>query len=181
MAQITFIKTCRQCGQKFPTFGKNAIHCSRACYFWYWVDKSSPNACWLWKKPPSYWGYGQARWNKKSYRAHRLSWEINFGPIPHSLLVCHKCDNRMCCNPSHLFVGTQADNIADMVKKGRNSYKTRIGEEHKNAKLNDQKVREIKKLLAAGFSLRKIAKLYNVSGSVIFDIKRKKKWRHVDL
>ena len=77
-------------------------------------------ACWEWigaKQKVN--GYGVIRINKKNELAHRLSYTMNLGPIPEGLWVLHKCDNRGCVNPNHLFLGTRSDNVNDMYKKGR--------------------------------------------------------------
>ena len=77
------------------------------------------SGCWLWTASLDNHGYGQFCFNRKPVKAHRVSWELHRGPIPKGLCVLHKCDVRTCINPAHLFVGTRADNVADMIAKGR--------------------------------------------------------------
>ena len=64
-------------------------------------------------------GYGAVLWEGKNWRVHRLAWTLAFGPIPEGMLVCHRCDNPPCSEPTHLSLGTQADNVADAFAKGR--------------------------------------------------------------
>ncbi len=75
--------------------------------------------CWLWSGPLNTWGYGAFYSNGRTLSAHRAAWETANGPVPDGLFVLHHCDRRMCCNPAHLYLGTQADNMRDKVVRGR--------------------------------------------------------------
>ena len=87
--------------------------------FWSRVDKRGEGECWPWVGGIDTGGYGHATFFGASFQAHRLAWEFAHGQIPASMLICHTCDNPPCCNPNHLFLGTPADNMRDMQKKGR--------------------------------------------------------------
>lgn len=85
--------------------------------FWAKVQKSE--SCWIWQAGLFDNGYGQFRLGKRKVKAHCFSWVIYFGQIPQGKLICHRCDNKQCVNPSHLFIGTHKDNAQDRENKGR--------------------------------------------------------------
>jgi hypothetical protein len=128
--------------------------------------------CWLWGGAASSNGYPGMYINGKNRRAHRLSWEFHNGPVPDGLFVCHKCDVRMCINPEHLFLGTNADNMRDAGQKGRMPY----GENHYATKITETQALEI---LHDERIARLIALDYCVSITVVYNIKNGKFWKHL--
>ena len=149
--------------------------------FWSWVAKGEPDECWLWLGPTGRSGYAYFRSTGRARRAHRISWELTNGPIPagsgyHGTCVCHRCDVRHCMNPAHLFLGSNAENMADMVAKNR----VRHGVGSPFAKLTDELVREIRDRHAKGDgSHRSLAAEYGVSKSVVTRLINKRKWARV--
>jgi hypothetical protein len=134
------------------------------------------DGCWAFTGSLNGWGYGKMRWEGKHYGAHRVSWEFHREPIPKGLCVLHHCDRPWCVNPDHLFCGTDQDNVADMIAKGRADYNRR-GERQGGARLTEAQVREIRALLAKGSLYRwQIAKRFGVCEGTISDIKLGKTW-----
>jgi hypothetical protein len=134
------------------------------------------NGCREWRGGKTDYGYGRVRLDKtKKRRAHRMMWMLINGEISEHQFVLHKCDNRLCINPEHLMLGNQSDNMTDMVKKGRH----KKGEGHSHAKLNDEKVREIRRLAKVGQRLVDIAEVMEISPSTIHSIVNYKAWKHV--
>lgn len=133
--------------------------------------------CRLWTGATNGRGYGQLRVKGKLYRAHRYVYELVNGPIPAGLCVLHRCDVRACVNPAHLFLGTNADNTADMMAKGRGVFPT--GERASSAKLTEHQVRIIRQRCAAGETHRSVAAMFGISHNAVGSIVRRRTWREV--
>ncbi|TAJ96990.1 MAG: HNH endonuclease [Reyranella sp.] len=148
----------------------------------YIEDRSIPepnSGCLLWTLSYYSSGYGQAKWNGQGNVAHRISWELNRGPIPVGLCVCHRCDNRACVNPDHLFLGTHQDNMADRDAKGRQHRPK--GELQGGHKITAAGVLEI---LAepAPVTLDRAAELaarHGIGQSHVYRIRRGDRWAHL--
>lgn len=147
--------------------------------YWAKVVKKGPNDCWEWAASVTSEGYGQIRYQRKMVKAHRIAVMLD-GRNPQGLHVCHTCDNRSCVNPSHLFIGTHADNMRDMVNKGRNANGDLRGEDHPNATLTETAIADILVLAEKGNNSTHIAKIYGVGRACISDIVRGVNWKHID-
>lgn len=143
--------------------------------FWDRVDKRSDNECWHWTGTILPNGYGRLSHAGKNYSAHRVSYTLNKGKIHEGMVVCHKCDNPRCVNPSHLFLGTYADNTADMIAKGRQAN----GERQPQSKLTEQDIIRIRSICASGRSHKSVAREFGVSSVLIDKIVNRKAWKHV--
>ena len=144
--------------------------------FWSFVRKS--DGCWLWIGYRFHDGYGYLTCppNKKKRRAHRLSYEINVGPIPKGLGVLHKCDVCLCVNPDHLFLGTAKDNAEDCVRKRRHAFGIKNGG---GKKLDNKTVVMIRRMRNSGKLLRDISAIVGVHLSTVSKICRRSIWRHI--
>jgi len=146
--------------------------------FWSLVRKTK--TCWVHKiKSPKTSRYWLIKVNGRQIGGHKFSWELHNGPVPEGLFVLHKCDNTMCVNPDHLFLGTTQDNSDDMVSKGRSAR----GSKHGNAALTEKDVRNIRKRYKRTSyhksNTRELALEFGVTDSVILAIVRRTVWTHV--
>ncbi len=183
-------KVCETCGKVFkiaPSYGVGRF-CSHKCWhasrvqstfesqFKKFLGEMTESGCVLWKgsvnvrgRPVVNYGDGLRMY------AHRASYIINVGPIPDGLCILHCCDNPLCVNPVHLFLGTHTDNMEDMARKGRSNR----GENVSTAKLNEDKVREIRRRYAQGESGPKLGNEFGVSAGTIRLVAKRLKWTHV--
>lgn len=166
--------------------------CSRSCTnvyragidleqrFWDRVDTSGgDDACWPWTLSTNDQGYGRMGWGSKLELTHRIAWALgyNAGVFPDEN-VLHTCDNPPCCNPAHLFIGTQDDNMQDTVSKGRASRK--YGNLNGRAKLTEDQVREIRALYAAGtHSQSELSSMFGIHQTRVSAIVNRKQWPHI--
>lgn len=142
----------------------------RVEYFWSRVTKQ-PSGCWEWDKPDNH-GYGRIYIKDGRRLAHRYSYELANGPIPSGMCVCHRCDNRRCVNPAHLFLGTYLDNARDKAVKGRCRNVT--GEQHPNAKLTSAHVALIK---ARAGTDAELARRFGVAPPTVRKVRIGESWR----
>jgi len=185
MGRTLFVMQCAHCGKSFETpayrIKEGRKYCSPACrylaatrtpaeIFARFVRKTTdPDGCWGWAAAVNQRGYGHMTFREsgtiKRDTAHRFSYKLHKGPIPDGMFVCHTCDNTSCSNPNHLFLGTPADNSADMKAKGRQA-----------AKLSVEKVMAIRASSSPG---RALAREHRVSKTQIRLIRRGLYWRHI--
>lgn len=139
--------------------------------FWAKVDKT--DSCWLWTGAKRSNGYGSFVWHegdqRVNSRSHRYSWKLHYGEIPEGMYVCHHCDTPACVRPDHLFLGTNQDNMDDMMAKGRRG----------TARLSPDLVRQIRNEARNGAIHRAIARRFRVARSTVSQICRGETWRHV--
>lgn len=187
--------TCNICKKEFR---KNSVRnvCSLKCK----IEESSEkieNGCWIWQGSLAG-NYGKVRWQMQTLSAHRASYIAYKGEVPHGLHVCHTCDNPICTNPDHLWIGTAKENIQDAKRKnrladqrGRKASKEtllklkfrkrsdRRGEKHHLSKLKENDVIKIRQMLENGITQTKIALEYGLNQSTVCFIKSRKLWPHI--
>jgi hypothetical protein len=151
--------------------------------FWSKVNKDGPipvhrpelGQCWEWTRGLTHQGYGKFTVRRQTFVAHRVAYALTNGDIPDGMWVLHHCDNPLCSNPKHLYLGTHDDNNADMMRRGRSAK----GENAGNTVLTAEKVLRIRALHASGASSRKLAKEFGVVKTSILNIVHGRTWRHL--
>lgn len=134
------------------------------------------NQCWEWLAGVDTWGYGRIRVNRRMESAHRFAWSYPNYVIPDGMKICHSCDNPKCCNPKHLFLGTNKDNMEDRNAKGRQAK----GEMMVMNKLVANQILEIRKRYIDGdVTIANLARDYGVAWQTISDVITRKTWKHI--
>ncbi len=157
--------TCKHCRNEIPP-GRTTLYCTDRCAVEPHVTKG--DGCWVWNGANNGVGYGQVNIMKRRRYAHRIMYEDAFGPIPKGLFVLHRCDNRACCKPTHLFLGTAKDNTHDMLAKGRS---TRT--------LSDEQIRAIR-LLKGKMTQVAVGRAFGVKHSTVSNVWLGKTWGHLE-
>jgi hypothetical protein len=189
-------KRCEECGQEYmrhqkfsSSQWKASRFCSMACSGSSMAaanaEKRPPlrekfetffsrgDGCWEWQGTIEGYGYGVIDHNRKRYRAHVLALQYDGRPVPKGMFACHHCDNPRCVNPSHLYVGTPAENTKDASDRGRLAF----GERHAHSRLTDEDVRQIRSIVGWGHAA--LGRLYGVSRPTATRAIKGDTWRHV--
>lgn len=141
------------------------------------AEYNPDSGCLEWTGYKNQLGYGKIFTNGRAENAHRISYSICVGEIPDGMCVCHKCDNRACINPSHLFIGTASDNMIDMYQKGRHRRGCGlIGQKHPSAKLKNEDVLYIR---ASNEDHKTLAEKFSIRTKHVQQIKAKTTWKHI--
>lgn len=188
--KATITIACKQCGQEFLTWqyriNRGQDCCSIRCSadfrkkplverFARYLAPINENGCINWTGATNKWGYGKVGGSSGTIAAHRFAWEQANGPITDGLWVLHKCDNRLCCNPDHLFLGTVQDNMDDCCEKQRQARGSKQG----SHKLSEELVAAIRDSYARGETQTRLAGTYGVRQTTISRIVRGDSWKHV--
>jgi len=163
-----FMRNCFVCSNSFINLGRE-IACSIKCKIIDGTEKNE-NGCWIWQKSSNNGVYGKLRFKMKWYSAHRGAYEAFIGPIDKDKFVCHKCDIKLCCNPEHLFLGTQKDNIIDASQKRRMT----IGINNHFSIYSDNQIKEMRLLKKEGFTYKRLQRIFNCSPSYLVTIIKNK-------
>lgn len=156
----------------------------QAMSFWNKVAiTANDDLCWEWQGALGNNGYGNKMWNGQYRKAHQIAWMYPDYVIPDGMIICHSCDNRKCCNPKHLFLGTYQDNTDDMIAKGRQAIGDKVSNKGEKAgmhKLTNEQVIYIRERYAKGdISQKDLAKEMGMSKSMIGYIVNRNAWKHI--
>lgn len=163
-----------------------------ATRFWAKVSRGASSECWEWNGATvSGYGFITLTSQRRQEYAHRVAWKLTYGEIENGMLVCHKCDNRKCCNPNHLFLGTFKDNTQDMLNKGRSAWqinpppqKVKLGqakgERIGQHKLSESSIVLIRQLYREGTTQAALSRQFKVSPSAICRAISKFTWKHIE-
>ena len=160
---------------QLPLFQEVAEKCKSR--FWRRVEKL-PSGCWEWQGARHEKGYGLFWLNGQQFKAHRVAFLLASCVQPAEKMVLHQCDNPPCVNPSHLFLGTNDENICDKVTKGRSARPVKWIPA--SARLNEEAVKEIRSLADGGSPYCAIAEKFSVDATTVSLAVRRKTWKHVD-
>lgn len=141
------------------------------------VNYGPSNECWEWTHDQNSNGYGRFSLKDRSLSAHRVAFEIFGAKIPADKVVCHTCDNRLCVNPAHLWLGTQSENLVDAARKGRMFQPDTRADKNGNTKLTWDDVLNIRKQVSNGVRQNDVARAFGVSPSTVANIKNHQTWR----
>lgn len=175
------LKACAWCGGPFQPHRPSNRFCSQACHgrsreapltdrIMSRLECDPNSGCWLWSGAVNRKGYGLIGVGQRTALVHRALFECTNGPIPDGLQACHRCDTPACANPDHIFLGSGAENVADMVRKGRQV----AGERQRVAKLTTEAAREI---MSSEDPASLLAALYGVDRATIYCVQTGRSWR----